>query len=84
MRVPSLVLSSAVLVLLVLAPTSCEGGAAICDGVFAVRGADPAKPQLRYCDGQVARNDSCMIRLGRKLNPKVPPLYVNGEPVGFC
>ena len=83
MRAPSLVLAFALLVLVVLAPTSCRGGP-VCDGVFAVRGGDPARPQLRYCDGQVARNDSCMIRLGRKLNPKVPPLYVNGEPVGFC
>jgi hypothetical protein len=54
------------------------------DGVFAVSGEDPALHHLRYVDGQVSRNDSCMIRLGNRLNRRVPPMYVNGEPVGFC
>ena len=54
------------------------------DGVFAVPGGDTRHHRLRYVDGQVSRNDSCMIRLGNRLNPRVPPLYVNGEPLGFC
>ena len=54
------------------------------DGVFAISGEDPALHHLRYIDGQVSRNDSCMIRLGNRLNRRIPPMYVNGEPVGFC
>ena len=54
------------------------------DGVFTVPGSDPDHPRLRYRDGQVSRNDSCMIRMENGLNFRVPPMYVNGEPVGFC
>lgn len=54
------------------------------DGVFALEGGDQAHHRLRYVDGQVSRNDNCAIRLGNRLNRKIPPLYVNGEPVGFC
>ncbi|MFT7677196.1 MAG: hypothetical protein ACI8QC_001173 [Planctomycetota bacterium] len=54
------------------------------DGVFAVKGGDPGHYRLRYLDGQVSANDSCAIKLGNRLNPKVSPLYVNGEPVGSC
>jgi len=25
-----------------------------------------------------------MIRMENALNPAIPPMYVNGEPVGFC
>ena len=57
---------------------------ALGDGVFTVPGSDAAHPRLRYLDGQVSANDSCMIRLGNKLNPKGPPVYVNGQPLGFC
>lgn len=57
---------------------------AVADGVFAVPGSDPDHHRLRFVDGQVSANDSCMIRLGNRLNPGVPPVYVNGEPVGFC
>ena len=45
---------------------------------------DVAHPRLRYADGQVSRNDSCIVRVGNKLNHRIPPLYVNGAPVGFC
>ncbi|MCB9898629.1 MAG: hypothetical protein H6825_11555 [Planctomycetes bacterium] len=71
----------------VAALCACAGPSAMelrGDGVFAVPGADEAHPRLRYVDGQVSRNDSCMMRLGNGLNPKVPPMYVNGEPLGFC
>jgi len=41
-------------------------------------------PRLRYYDGeQVSINDRCAVR-HVKLNPKMPPIYVNGQPVGFC
>ena len=54
------------------------------DGVFAVPGGDEDHYRLRFTDGQVSRNDSCMIKLGNRLNPRVPPMYVNGEPLAFC
>ena len=41
-------------------------------------------PRVRYYeDGQVSLNDRCAVRKV-KLNPKMPPIYVNGQPVGFC
>ncbi|HEX5133663.1 MAG TPA: hypothetical protein VFX92_14405 [Candidatus Krumholzibacteria bacterium] len=41
-------------------------------------------PRLRYLDtGLVSINDRCAVRKVR-LNPKMPPVYVNGQPVGFC
>ena len=54
------------------------------DGVFAVAGDDAEHHRLRFTDGQLSRNDSCMILMGNRLNRRIPPLYVNGEPVGFC
>lgn len=51
---------------------------------FYVLTEDPLHPRVRYDDGQVSTNDSCMIRLGSKLNRKMPPAYVNGMPLGFC
>ena len=54
------------------------------NGVVALPSADPARFHLRYVDGQVSLNDACAIRLQNKLNPKIPPLYVNGQPIGFC
>ena len=41
-------------------------------------------PRLRYFDSkQVTINDRCAVRKSR-LNPKMPAVYVNGQPVGFC
>ena len=41
-------------------------------------------PRIRYFDGgQVSLNDRCAVRKG-KLNTKMPPIYVNGQPIGFC
>jgi len=54
------------------------------DGVFHVLGATPAYPRLRYLDGQVSLNESCAIRVENGLNRKIPPVYVNGLPIGFC
>ena len=47
--------------------------------------ADPAaeRPRLRLSNGQVTLNDRCMVR-ELKLNPRIPPVFVNGFPVGFC
>lgn len=54
------------------------------DGIHYVEGAEPTRPRVRYLDGQVSLNQSCAIQLGNKLNRKIPPVYVNGSPVGFC
>lgn len=41
-------------------------------------------PRVRYFDTDlVSINDRCAVRKV-KLNPKMPPVYVNGRPVGFC
>ena len=53
-------------------------------GSFYVQGDDAAHPRVRYPDGQVALNDSCAILLGNKLSRRIPPMYVNGQPIGFC
>jgi len=59
-------------------------GRSTSDGVFRVRGTHPDHPHLRYRDGQVSANDTCMIRVENSLNPAIPPTYVNGKPMGFC
>jgi hypothetical protein len=41
-------------------------------------------PRVRYFeDGLMSLNDRCAVRKV-KLNSKMPPVYVNGQPVGFC
>jgi hypothetical protein len=40
-------------------------------------------PRLVFGDGLISLNDRCIVRK-TKLNPKMPPVYVNGRPVGFC
>jgi hypothetical protein len=54
------------------------------DGIFYVLGEDPGHPLVRYADGQLAQADSCAVLLGNKLSRKIPPVYVNGRPIGFC
>ncbi len=54
------------------------------DGKFYVLGPDAEHPFVRYLDGQVSLNATCAIRRGNKLSRKVPPVYVNGRPIGFC
>jgi len=54
------------------------------DGVFYVLGSKPGYPRVRCLDGQVTLNESCAIRVENKLNRKIPPVYVNGQPIGFC
>jgi hypothetical protein len=54
------------------------------DGAFYVLSENPVQPRVRYLDGQTSANDSCPILRGNKLSRKVPPMYVNGRPIGFC
>ena len=42
-----------------------------------------AFPHLRFEDGAISLNDRCPVRRV-KLNRKMPPVFVNGRPVGFC
>ncbi|HVQ34399.1 MAG TPA: hypothetical protein VMT33_00195 [Candidatus Bathyarchaeia archaeon] len=46
---------------------------------------DPAaeKPRIKFDDEQVSLNDRCPVRKA-KLNLKMPAVYVNGKPIGFC
>ena len=46
---------------------------------------DPAaeKPHIVFDDSQVSLNDQCPVRKA-KLNLRMPPVYVNGKPIGFC
>jgi len=48
-----------------------------------VPNADPAHPRLKYLDSLTSLNDRCMVRKA-KLNARVRPVYVNGQPMGFC
>jgi len=52
-------------------------------GEVARAGGSDEYPLLCFADGQVSLNDRCIVRQ-RPLNPKMPPVYVNGRPVGFC
>jgi len=40
-------------------------------------------PRIEFGNGQVSINDRCPVRR-TKLNLRMPPIYVNGRPVGFC
>lgn len=53
-------------------------------GNFYVQGANGAFPRVRYLDGQLSLNDACAIRRDKKLSRRIPPVYVNGQPIGFC
>ncbi len=40
-------------------------------------------PHLKLADGQMTINDRCPVRrVG--LNRRLPVLFVNGRPIGFC
>ena len=43
----------------------------------------PEHPLIRYPDGELSLNDRCPVRRN-KLNLRMPPVYVNGRPIGFC
>jgi len=40
-------------------------------------------PHIQYQDGVVSLNDRCPVRKA-SLNLRLPPLFVNGKPIGFC
>ena len=40
-------------------------------------------PHLKFADGQITLNNRCPVRQVR-LNIRLPGVYVNGHPVGFC
>ncbi len=42
-----------------------------------------AYPHVLFSDGQRSLNDRCPVRRGR-LNARMPALFVNGMPLGFC
>lgn len=70
----------AVALLLTTLATACAG----MPRAEIVPSAEGGPHRLRYDDGKVSLNDRCMIQLANGLNPAMPPLYVNGDPVGFC
>jgi hypothetical protein len=69
---------------LLLLAAGCDRPVPAGAGVIAVESGDPERPRLRYLDGQVSSNTSCAIRRGNRLNPRVPPMRINGVPIGFC
>jgi len=40
-------------------------------------------PKLRFTNETVSLNDRCPVRKA-KLNQRLAPLFVNGQPIGFC
>ena len=44
---------------------------------------DAEFPGLVFADGQVSVNDKCPVRK-TKLNRRMPAVFANGRPVGFC
>ncbi|MFN0152698.1 MAG: hypothetical protein ACKVU1_18500 [bacterium] len=40
-------------------------------------------PRVQFRDGQLSLNTRCIVRQV-KLNRRMPPIYVNGQPIGFC
>ena len=48
-----------------------------------VPGSDPEHPRVQYADSLISLNDRCIVRQN-KLSTTIPPVYVNGMPIGFC
>jgi len=48
-----------------------------------VAGVEDSFPRVHYERAGTTLNDRCMVRRV-KLNRKMPPMYVNNLPVGFC
>ena len=40
-------------------------------------------PHLRFTNQTLSLNDRCPVRKA-KLNERLAPLFVNGQPIGFC
>lgn len=67
---------------LMIAPGAAEEGRDAAAEVSYVQKGD-SFPRIRFADERVSLNDRCPVRKA-KLNLKMPPVYVNGRPVGFC
>lgn len=48
-----------------------------------VPGREPGYPLMKYADSLVSLNDRCMVKRS-SLNSHIRPVYVSGEPLGFC
>ena len=62
------------------------GAAQVVEDTGAIAFVDAAQdsfPRIRFADGRISLNDRCPVRQVR-LNRRMPPIYVNGQPVGFC
>lgn len=44
---------------------------------------DLEHPKVKYADNSVSLNDRCPVRTG-KLSTTYKPVYINGQPIGFC
>lgn len=44
---------------------------------------DSLNPRIQYQDGTISLNDRCAVRM-TKLAKRMRPVYVNGQPIGFC
>jgi hypothetical protein len=44
---------------------------------------DSLHPRVQYADGSISLNDRCAVRM-IKLSRSMRPIYVNGQPIGFC
>ena len=64
--------------------TACASPPPTQDGVFPVPVEASEFFRLRYRDGQLSSSETCMVRSANRLNPRIPPAYVNGRPMGFC
>jgi hypothetical protein len=40
-------------------------------------------PRLKFSDGSISENDCCPVTK-KKLSIYLPPVFVNGRPIGFC
>ena len=76
-----------VLVLVALIGAGCGGAeetpAVLQAAVAQYVDPDAEFPRLRFVDGQISLNDRCPVRRS-KLNRRLPPIRVNGRPIGFC
>jgi hypothetical protein len=52
-------------------------------GTYVYEGENDSFPRMRYASGAITLNDRCPVRRD-KLNPNLRPIFVNGQPVGFC
>jgi hypothetical protein len=71
---------------LAIALSACGGRPAeLVPPIGTIEAVDPdsAFPRLKFADGLVSINERCPVTK-RKLSVHFPPVYVNGQPIGFC